>query len=284
MRLTLALVLLAASTSNAQAQAVGAYATSTTAYVARSWDMEETSARALVVESYLRADQPGLAHRACEESAVEGRALDVVCGVAALRVGDRDRARLLWIRASQSASIAGLTDLALLTLEHREVELALTTTARLIELAPTYDTWRLRAAALRLNDRLRQADEALASAILLAPERPEAFYERGVLAMASGDDVRANALFNEFVARVSRPTGALARAMDAVIGDHEGCAVARDRSLHVRVRRRRRGVCRGGFLDRTMPRTMLRSIEEMVRMAAEMERLDAEEAARRAPQ
>lgn len=229
---------------------------------ATTWSLEldHTTAR---VERYLKAGQPVLAMRACSEAREPTRALEVACGLAALLLGDRRAAEARWERAARAGSHAAWLDLAALGIEERDWARALLAAdAALAQMPHSYEGLRARGAALRGSGRYAEAASALELAVEAAPERPEAYFDLGVLhALYLGDRTVARSWLNRFVVLAgSRPE--YAAALHAT--------TRRCRPTRRRTERRLRCVPGYGWSPPEVILT-LSDIEEMQRMAAEME-------------
>lgn len=240
------------------------------------------------VAAHVGAGELTLALATCDAAPVRGAELDTVCGLAALRSGDQHAAHERWEAAARAGSVPAMHELALLAIAQHDAETALRITEAWVAATPReYEAWRLRGRALRLANDFDAARAALELALALDPERPDAYYELGVLWMSyvdDGDEGRRRAIehFDQFVARASgRPEHAA--ALDAITAR---CGLVRLGDARSRARARRalrRGDCpSSGYLERMRamePIVTLRDIEEMQRMAAEMERANAAAAA-----
>jgi tetratricopeptide (TPR) repeat protein len=221
-----------------------------------------------------------LALEACAAAPSHDAALDAVCGLAALRSGDLHAARERWEPAASAGSIPAMHLLARLAIAQRDAETALRITQAWVAAASReYEAWRLRGRALRLADHFEAARAAFELAITLDPERPDAHYELGVLWMsyAAGREehaARATEHFDRFMAH-AHMRGEYASVLQTLTGACE--ARGGDARARARARRwARRDACMG-YLGRlrTPPILTLHDIEEMQRMAAEMEAANA---------
>lgn len=172
-----------------------------------------------------------------------------------------------------------------LTLSFRGYEDAAAAFTRATELRPaTYDAWLGLGAARRGLNNPDEAQAAYEHAISLDAARPEAYFNIALLWQDYRDGTiptleRATGYYNQFVERAgSRPeySATLETVTHRCTIEREGDARSRVRAA----RRRRRAACAMGRLQQIEEaiRT-IHDIEEMTRMAAEMEAANAEAAA-----